>query len=202
MSPSQTQRCILTRQFLCVIVSFDEAFGLSKWHKICMFYGSSGRKLRTWKCPVWLYNMSSFLLMCPFCQKSSDSEYGSHSYYNLNWAMVKPGDGGISHPFDVWWLKKKMMNQLESWFPNVCKELLYRCVKLKVRLWKLGWNHFYPNSDVPLSSLLKPPLSIHCKNRPVLKDQCVVWYIITRVNHICTSFFSRQLCCLCIYVKK
>lgn len=44
---------------------------------------------------------------------------------------------------------------------------------------------------MPLSSLLKPPLSIHCMNRPVLKDRCVIWYIIIIVNHICTGFISE-----------
>lgn len=50
---------------------------------------------------------SSFLLMCPLCQKSSDSKYRSHSCYEWSWVVVNSWDGGINHPFDVWWLKKK-----------------------------------------------------------------------------------------------
>lgn len=34
-------------------------------------------------------------------------------------------------------------------------------------------------------------LSVHCKTRPVLKDRCVIWYIIIIWNHICISFFSE-----------
>lgn len=76
--------------------------------------------------------------------------------------------------------KKKITYQLDFLFPNVFKEVL--C--------KTGLNHFYPNSNVPLSSLLKPQLS-NSNNRPVFKDRCVNWYIIITVNNICTSFFSQ-----------
>lgn len=53
------------KQFLCVFLSCHVVHVLNAWPKVCMFSGSSGRKLRTWKRPVWLYNASSFLLMCP-----------------------------------------------------------------------------------------------------------------------------------------
>lgn len=61
--PSQLQRGKKAAS-LCNYLLSCGFFGSNTWHKMFMFYGSSGRKHR--KFPVWLYNVSSFLLMCPF----------------------------------------------------------------------------------------------------------------------------------------
>lgn len=127
-----------------------------------MFSGSSGRKLGTWKSPVWPSNVWSFLLMCPFHKSSLRVERGSHSCYCQKWVILKPED-------------EEQITCLN-------------CFVSVWRPWKLDWDRFYPNSDVPPSSLLKPLLSVHFNNRPVLKDRCVIWDIIITVNHICTSF--------------
>lgn len=93
------QRCIFKKaSFLVLIVSFHAAFGSNKWHKIFMFRGSSGRKLRTW-------NVLSAFIMCRlfywcalFCRQTGSTA--------ATVVMVKPGDGGINHLFDVSWWKR------------------------------------------------------------------------------------------------
>ena len=87
--------------------------------------------------------LSDFITCCLFywCAlflKSRQSEYGSHScYYNQEEVMVKPGNGGMKHLFDVWWWKKKKKLQT-SWIFDVCKDLLCRRVKLKVTALETG----------------------------------------------------------------
>lgn len=76
---------------------------------------------------------------------------------------------------------------------QVCKELLCRCVQKKMNLTALETGLKSVISKFKCASFKSPQtkLSVHCKTRPVLKDSCVIWYIIIIGNHICTSFFSE-----------
>lgn len=64
MSPSQMQRFILKRQFVCVIVHFWNEYVAQDF----MFMALQGESLEL-ENVMSDFIMSSFLLMCPFCQK-------------------------------------------------------------------------------------------------------------------------------------
>lgn len=149
MCPSQTQRCILKkRQFVCVIVSFHAASGLNTWHKMFLcFTALQGESLE-------LENvLSDFIMCCLF--------YWCVLFVKVVglWILrpqpLEPElsygkDGGINYSLDVWWLKKGKPDWMFGFQMSA---------KIERNSSKIGWNHFYPNSDVPLSNLLKPPLS-------------------------------------------
>lgn len=116
---------------------------------------------------------SSFLLMCPLCQKSSDSKYRSHSCYEWSWVVVNSWDGGINHPFDVWWLKKKKKKKkLHTswifWFSNVQAETALQAYKIELN----SFGNWAEITFIQIQMCLFQVSSNHHCRYTVRTDQC------------------------------
>lgn len=101
------------------------------------------------------------------------------------------GGGGINHPFDVSCKKKKEKERKNDFgLQMTVRKRLCRCERFSLKALETT-SHLYPNSNVPLLSLLKAPLSLHCKNRPALKGRSVAWYVHFTASPSSPRLFSR-----------
>lgn len=109
-----------------------------------LFKGTSGRNLRTWKCRVRLY-IITFSTAVSFLSEVIRVEWLEEVENGRN----KSGVRG-----------KKKNKQTHLLF-SLKWTAFFVC---ETELGKVGRKHFHSSSNVPLSSLLKPSLSKHCKN--------------------------------------